>query len=71
MMFAFVTPATSRRPCVRAYSNAKRMIRSDAAALIGFTEMPEPAAICFGCRAFRVSMTCAAASVPASYSMPA
>ncbi len=57
MMFAFVTPATSRRPCARAYSNAKRMIRSDAAALMGFTEMPEPAAICFGCRAFRVSIT--------------
>ena len=46
-MFAFVTPATSRRPFARAYSNAKRMIRSDAAALIGLTEIPEPAAICF------------------------
>ena len=71
MMLAFVTPATSRRPCVRAYSNAKRMIRSDAAALIGFTEMPEPETICFGCRPFSVSMTCSAASLPASYSIPA
>ena len=41
MMFAFVMPATSRRPLARAYSKAKRMIRSDAAALIGFTEMPD------------------------------
>ena len=33
------------------------MIRSDASALIGLTEIPEPAAICFGCRPFSVSMT--------------
>ena len=48
MMFAFVTPATWRRPCARAYSKAKRMMRSDAAGLIDFTEIPEPATICFG-----------------------
>ncbi len=71
MMFAFVTPATSRRWFARAYSNAKRMMRSDACALIGLTEIPEPAAICFTWRPFSVSITVAAVSLPASYSMPA
>ena len=71
MMFAFVTPATSRRWLARAYSNAKRMIRSDASTLIGLTEIPEPAAICFGWSPFSVSMTVFAFGLPASYSMPA
>ena len=71
MMFAFVMPATSRRPCSRAYSNAKRMMRSDAAALIGFTEMPDCGAICFAWSAFSVSITVFASSLSASYSMPA
>ena len=36
------------RTCSRAYSNAKRMIRSEAAALIDFTDIPDPASICLG-----------------------
>ena len=47
------------------------MIRSEAAALIGFTEMPEPAAIFFSCRVFSSRMTSSAAGLPASYSIPA
>jgi hypothetical protein len=47
------------------------MIRSEAASLIGLTEIPDPGAICFSCRAFSSSMTLAAASLPASYSIPA
>ena len=45
-MFAFVTHETRLRPCSRAYSNAKRMIRSEPSRLIGLIEMPEPDAIC-------------------------
>ena len=44
---------------------------SEAAALIGLTEMPDSGAICFSWSAFSMSMTCLAASVPASYSIPA
>ena len=47
------------------------MIRSDASALMGLTEMPEPRAIFFCCMPFSISMTEAASLDPASYSMPA
>ena len=71
MMFAFVTHATCLRPFSRACANAKRMIRSEAFALIGLTEIPDPGAICFDCRPLSSRITCSAVSVPASYSMPA
>jgi len=71
MMFALVTHDTRLRPCVRAYSKAKRMIRSEPARLIGFTEMPEPGAICFAWSAFSSPITRSACGVPASYSIPA
>ena len=45
---------TRLRPCSRAYSNAKRMIRSEPGRLIGLTEMPEPGAICFFCSLFEL-----------------
>ena len=71
MMFAFVTQETRLRPWARAYSNAKRMMRAEASRLIGFTEMPEPAAICLGCSLFNSAITRSASSLPASYSIPA
>ena len=54
MMFALVTHETRLRPWARAYSNAKRMIRSEPSRLIGLTEMPEPEAICFFCSAVQL-----------------
>jgi len=39
-MFAFVTHETRLRPCSRAYSNAKRWIRSEPARLIQLTYEP-------------------------------
>ncbi len=71
MMFAFVMHETRRRPLARAYSNAKRMIRSEPSGLSGLIEMPELAGICFGWRAFRKSITARASSVPDSNSIPA
>ena len=71
MMFAFVTHETRLRPWARAYSNAKRMIRSEPSRLIGFTEMPEPAAILLRLQLVQLPITCSASGVPASYSIPA
>ena len=71
MMFAFVMHETRFRPFARAYSNAKRMIRSDPSGLSGLIEIPELEAMRFGCRAFRKSMTACASSVPDSNSIPA
>ena len=71
MMFAFVTHETRLRPCSRAYSKPKRAIRSEASGEIGLIEIPELAAIWRGCIVFSVEITVRAASVPASYSIPA
>ena len=71
MMFAFVMHETRRRPLARAYSKAKRMIRSEPSGLIGLIEIPDVGRICFGCRPFRISITARASSVPDSNSIPA
>ena len=47
------------------------MIRSEPSGLIGLIEIPDVRLICFGCRAFRKSITACASSVPDSNSMPA
>src|SRR4026207_1333823 len=71
MMFAFVMQETRLRPLARAYSNAKRMIRSEPSGLGGLIEIPELSGIRFGWRAFKKSITACASSVPDSNSIPA
>ena len=71
MMFAFVTQETRLRPCVRAKSKAKRMMRSEASGLIGLIEMPELDRICRFWSSFSVAITARASSLPDSYSIPA
>ena len=45
MMFALCPTVTSRRPCLRAKSNANRTIRRVPDTLIGFTVTPASAAM--------------------------